>query len=90
VNVPQVAVYPDRTRKLLGQQTLVRTSDIHRTDFAGRCRMVEPGAFLFDAQASVEYLDALPFPLDQITANRARVCDYCFFGGPTRTEPLPL
>ena len=36
----------------------------------------------------LEYLDELPFPLEDLVANRVRVCDYCFFGGPTKDEPL--
>ena len=36
----------------------------------------------------VIYADDLPFPLEDLIANRAQVCDYCFFGGPTRTVPL--
>jgi hypothetical protein len=89
VSVPQVARYPDGTKEWLGEQTILRTSNIHRTDFAGRCRMVEHGTFLFDKQTITQYLDALPFPANQLVANRAQVCDYCFFGGPTRTAVKP-
>ena len=89
VSVPQVTNYPDGTKEWLGEQTVLRTSKIHRTDFAGRCRMVEQGTFLFDKQTVTHYLDALPFPADQLVARRAQVCDYCFFGGPTRTAVKP-
>lgn len=35
------------------------------------------------------YLDRLPFPLTEINEHRRGVlCDYCFYGGPTRTVPL--
>jgi hypothetical protein len=33
-------------------------------------------------------MDALPFPLARLAENRSKVCDYCFFGGPTKTVPL--
>ncbi len=36
------------------------------------------------------YLDDLPFPAAEIAKHRGTVCDYCFFGGPTNTVPLPL
>ena len=36
----------------------------------------------------LEYLDALPFPLNELVPRRAAVCDYCFFGSPKRTTPL--
>jgi hypothetical protein len=85
----RLARYLDGTKEWLGEQTILRTSNIHRTDFAGRCRMVEHGTFLFDKQTITQYLDALPFPANQLVANRAQVCDYCFFGGPTRTAVKP-
>ncbi len=36
----------------------------------------------------LEYLPDLPFARADLIANRARVCDYCFFGGPTKDVPL--
>jgi hypothetical protein len=38
--------------------------------------------------SAIQYLDALPFPVENLVASRKQVCDYCFFGGPTRTVPL--
>ena len=38
--------------------------------------------------SAIEYMDALPFPLAKLAENRSKVCDYCFFGGPTKTVPL--
>jgi hypothetical protein len=35
-----------------------------------------------------EYLDELPFPRSELPARRRMVCDYCFFGGPSRNVPL--
>jgi hypothetical protein len=35
----------------------------------------------------LEYMDALPFPLEELVARRAAVCDYCFFGGPDKNSP---
>ena len=37
---------------------------------------------------AIEYLDDLPFPRAELINQRSQVCDYCFFGGPTRTQPL--
>ncbi len=36
----------------------------------------------------LEYLDALPFPRADLDAHRAEVCDYCFYGGPTKLVPI--
>ena len=33
-------------------------------------------------------MDELPFPLEELVAHRGLVCDYCFFGGPDKDEPL--
>jgi len=61
-----------------------RISAIHRTAIPGRCEMADRAT----SKVVFEYLDALPFPLDQLIANRAVVCDYCFFGGPDKNVPL--
>ncbi|MCC7127128.1 MAG: hypothetical protein IT178_19960 [Acidobacteria bacterium] len=91
--VPRVEVLPDGTQRILGLQVVGRRSAIHRTALPGRCRMLrhhslqkllppDPHGF------PLEYLDDLPFPLTDIVANRAVLCDYCFFGGPTKDTPL--
>jgi hypothetical protein len=69
--------------------TLPRASTIHRTDVPGGCLFVEPPG---ESTGSIDYtyLDSLPFPVEEIADHRDEVCDYCFFGGPTSTEPLPL
>ena len=36
----------------------------------------------------IEYLDDLPFPAEQLPQHRSEVCDYCFYGGPYKTDPL--
>ena len=60
-----------------------RQSVIHRTDFPGRCRFA---AAYSTSVKQLDYLDDLPFPVADLDANRDQVCDYCFYGGPTRTE----
>ena len=94
--VPIVRVEADGSRSILGEAIKTRRSKIHRTAIPGRCRMAshysqtwflsKPGA----PGATLEYLPALPFPVADLVAHRAQVCDYCFFGGPTRNQPLVL
>lgn len=71
-----------------GLVTIPRRSAIHRTDVPGGCLFVEPQG---ESSGLVEYtyLDVLPFAESELEAHREQVCDYCFFGGPTRTTPLP-
>jgi len=91
-----VRVETDGSHTYLGYDSITRHSDLHRTDCPGRCIMVScfssnvlpapvPGRHL----PVLEYLDALPFPRtrEQIIAHRHQLCDYCFFGGPDKTEP---
>lgn len=64
-----------------------RVSRIHKTDFRKSCLF----SWLYSDYASpVTYLRELPFPVSEIKTRRAILCDYCFFGGPSKTEPLPL
>jgi hypothetical protein len=64
-----------------------RVSRIHKTDFRKSCLF----SWLYsDYAAPVTYLKELPFPAGEIKTRRAILCDYCFFGGPSKTEPLPL
>ncbi len=101
---PIVQVEADGSRTRTGFVLTNRTSRIHRTAFPGRCRMAaaysirspEPartpfGHFVPDPLLplpEMEYLDALPFSTTDLAAHRAQLCDYCFFGGPTKTVPL--
>jgi hypothetical protein len=59
-----------------------RQSRFHRTDRP--CAMA-------NKQSRYAYhtdvLDALPFPVSDITAHRFQLCDYCFFGGPGGLRP---
>jgi hypothetical protein len=49
-------------------------------------RMVDHGAaFLLDVKANIQYLTDLAFPRNTV-ANRAQLCDQCFFGGVTGTS----
>jgi hypothetical protein len=91
VTVPNIHVEPDGSHTLLGMAKIERTSDIHRTAVPGRClfasrySLAGPDATTFE---SLDYLDELPFPVTELVRRRRAVCDYCFFGGPTKTAPL--
>jgi hypothetical protein len=88
--VPQVSITYDRAgrkSRSVRYEDVERHSKIHRTSVRGRCRF----AHRFSRHVSrLYYLHELPFPVDQLVANRRQVCDYCFFGGPDKTTPLPL
>jgi hypothetical protein len=95
VYTPQVRVDSNGSRTILGYDIKTRSSRIHRTDLPGRCKFAshfsiqkirESGPFVTDP--FIEYLDELPFPTDVLVQNRKKVCDYCFFGGPTKDVPL--
>jgi hypothetical protein len=94
VQVPQVTKHPSGYRTVGAAVGQVRQSDIHRTEFPGRCRTAAlySGAVLPVSDGSprpfLEYLDALPFPRESLDDNRRLVCDYCFYGGPTRKVAL--
>jgi hypothetical protein len=95
VYTPQVQLEADGSRTVLGGQIRVRVSNLHRTAIPGRCRMAssystEPlrGSGPGVTDPKLEYLDALPFPRSELDARRAAVCDYCFYGGPTKTVAL--
>ncbi|MEO6602416.1 MAG: hypothetical protein ABIQ16_21220, partial [Polyangiaceae bacterium] len=97
--------------KLHGFWTRARKSRIHRTDLLIRCRALdeafasgypqETGRGLVELKLSVpaaQYLDSLSEygSLDTVENwRRGLLCDYCFFGGPTRntwkapTPPTP-
>lgn len=100
-----------------------RPSVLHRTDYPGRCRRLNPGddldlflqvypdvaagsldmavpllpvplaAFPQVANLLPEawlYTDLFPFPSAAAAqaGRRGKLCDYCFFGGPTKTQLL--
>jgi hypothetical protein len=94
VYTPVVRVEADGSHTQLGFEQVDRASNIHRTSVPGRCRMVSRYSSKVSrtddgsGAAHLEYLDALPFPQDELVARRAAVCDYCFFGGPDKTTPL--
>ncbi|MGE5049850.1 MAG: hypothetical protein ACM3PC_14825 [Deltaproteobacteria bacterium] len=98
VRTPEVVVERDGSHSILGERVKYRNSQIHRTDLPGRCRMaarysldVPRGFALPPTQPPrLVYLDSLPFPKDRVGDHRGEVCEYCFFGGPTNTAPLPL
>lgn len=98
VYTPDVRVEVDSSQTMVGEHIKYRKSKIHRTDFPGRCRMAsrfslsKPGRFRIPSNrpTRIEYLGELPFPRDQLRHHRAELCDYCFFGGPSNLEPLPL
>ena len=95
VRTPEVRVERDGSRTYVGTLDRHRVSAIHRTDYPARCQMVTrySDAVLPEDDGSgrphLQYLDQLPFPRAYLNDNRSQVCDYCFFGGPTKTVPLP-
>jgi hypothetical protein len=91
---------PLKNHKLWFRQ---RTAKIHRTDLLIRCSMLDR-AMLAHPQIAVEYPSSLaPYgTLEDLThphlvpkGKRKVLCDYCFFGGPTKnvwltpTAPTP-
>jgi hypothetical protein len=65
-----------------------RHSRIHRTDILTRCEALDI-AFALGRRATPEYLDSLsPYGAfsDVETWRHGILCDYCFFGGPTKKE----
>jgi hypothetical protein len=101
---PIVRVEADKSHTVAGLKLTERRSVIHRTDYPGRCKMVARYSLGSPAPPrtpfghavpqplvplpDIEYLDSLPFDRAALVANRAKLCDYCFFGGPTKTTPL--
>lgn len=87
--VPAITTEADGSLTTHGLTTVERHSKIHRTDVPGGCLFVTPQG-KSSGPPGYTYLDVLPFPIADIARHRHRLCDYCFFGGPTNTEPLPL
>jgi len=79
--VPRI-VFNDSTMLwgCLGYREVKRRSTIHRVDKpcgnANHRSRFSP---------TIQFFDDLPFPISEILAQRTRLCDYCFFGGPAST-----
>ena len=86
VVTPDVVRLPNGQLELVGKRVFNRTSNIHRTRWPQRCEYAD--RYSSDVGLELEYMDALPFPLEELIARRGLVCDYCFFGGPDKEEPL--
>ena len=92
--IPVVRREADGSKTILGEVIKTRKSKIHRTAIPGRCRMAShySQSWMLSTPTkqgpALEYLPDLPFARADLIANRARVCDYCFFGGPTKDVPL--
>jgi hypothetical protein len=90
---PRWVVWPSGYRfKIADKHQVDRVSCIHRTAVPGRCIMACDYSeySLIKGAGTFEYLDELPFPVSELAAYRGKhvICDYCFFGGPTKTDPL--
>jgi hypothetical protein len=65
---------------------------IHRTAASARCLVLRQRAVRLANNPfglGVDYRDALDFDFSQVPFQRKMLCDYCFFGGPTLSEPFP-
>lgn len=78
-------------------------SRIHRTAAAARCRSVRLAAQMRTGDAFNEnahgrsrlpplrYFDTLPWgSWDSLELHRREICEYCFYGGPDKTQPRPI
>jgi hypothetical protein len=63
--------------RYLGDPLAHRHSKLHRTH-NGCTNAAKPSRYFY----RIEHLDSLPFPVSEIDAHRAELCDYCFYGGP--------
>lgn len=69
-----------------------RLSKIHRTAFPGRCHFAD--RYSESTTMEFEYFNDLPYDHDKLETPEVRqhLCDYCFFGGPDKSDltfPLP-
>jgi len=71
-----------------GIASIDRISKIHRTDLPARCLFADAYGPVISPRGP-SYVDRLPFDPHLLVLNRDKVCDYCFFGGPDKTSPLP-
>ncbi len=70
-----------------------RKSRIHRTAVGARCKMLRDRDKFktprWHADRNIAYRDELPFDWKDLAKHRGPLCEYCFFGGPDRTDPYP-
>jgi hypothetical protein len=66
-----------------GDAHVQRTSKWHRTD--APCQAASKGVN-YAGRYQPKYANTLSFPLNELDQFRPRLCDYCFFGGPTGTN----
>jgi hypothetical protein len=66
-----------------------RISHIHRTAVSPRCLMLRIAATDGVFPGGISYLDELPFAWQYLNGHRKPLCEYCFFGGPDKTDPFP-
>ena len=79
VKNPQVAFDEVNNEwRFAGDRRVKRHSNIHRTDDAHCQNAFKPSRYA----PQRDLLDALPFPLADVTLHRSQLCDYCFFGSP--------
>jgi hypothetical protein len=82
---PYVRWHRDIVALTLGKLVIDRRSALHRTAYPGRCLFADQYSYDPDL-APLQYLDELPFPIDQLPEHRHRICEYCFYGGPDKDE----
>lgn len=66
--------------RFTGNRLVKRRSTIYRIDKP--CKNANQRSRF---SPTVEFSDDLPFSVDKMIINRTRLCDYCFFGGPSST-----
>jgi hypothetical protein len=65
---------------------------VHRTAPSARCLALRQLVSRYAAspfQPALFYSDSLDYAWDDLAMHRDELCDYCFFGGPTRQLELP-
>ena len=77
----------------------ISRSRIHRTAVVARCAYLRVAAQIRADEAKISlrhrsppfrYKESLPFSRENLNAHRKELCEYCFFGGPIRTDPYPV
>lgn len=80
--------------------TRISRSRIHRTAVVARCKYLRIAAQIRAEEAKMtiplrhpspafRYKKSLPFAREDLNEHRKEICEYCFFGGPIRTDPYP-
>lgn len=79
--------------------TRISRSRIHRTAVVARCKYLRVASHIRAEEAKngllrhhsppFRYKQSLPFAWDDLNKHRKELCEYCFFGGPIRTDPYP-